>query len=188
MNKLSAVLVCLTLGFFSCNNAVKNSKKLDLAKSFFTALDHSNSNEATELISDKFKTIDDGFEQEYNGFEFAEWVKWDSVFQPSYQILKLKEKNGIVTAMISKTDKRITFLHQDPIITEEFIQFEGNKIRSIERNSVSFNVERFVTSRDELVNWIEEHHPEINGFLNDQTKNGGMNYLRAIDLYRNKDN
>jgi hypothetical protein len=49
-----------------------------------------------------------------------------------------------------------------------------------------FNVEKFVKNRDELVNWISENHPELNGFLNDQTKSGGLYYLKAIQLYKNK--
>ena len=83
--------------------------KLEIAKKFYVAIDNSNSAEITELITESFTTNDDGFEQKYNGNEYVEWVKWDSVFQPTYEILKIKEENGIVRAEISKTDKRISF-------------------------------------------------------------------------------
>ena len=186
MNKTIVLLLLLTIGIISCKNPEKESDKLEIAEKFYVAIDNSNPLETTELITERFTTIDDGFEQNYSGNEYAEWVKWDSVFQPTYEILKIEKENGTVKAKISKTDKRISFLHHEPIITDEIIEFEGNKIKNIKRTSALFNVEEFVKNRDELVNWIAENQPELNGFLNDQTKSGGMNYLKAIELYRNK--
>jgi hypothetical protein len=186
MNKFTVLLLLITIGIISCKNSEKEIDKLEIAKKFYIAIDRSNPSKTTELITEGFTTIDDGFEQKYSGNEYAEWVKWDSVFQPTYKILKIEKENGIVKAKISKTDKRISFLHQEPIITDEIIQFEGNKIKNINRTSVSFKVEKFVKNRDELVIWIAENQPELNGFLNDQTKSGGMNYLKAIELYKNK--
>ncbi len=186
MNKIIVLLFFSTIGFVSCKNAEKQIDKIEIAKKFYVAIDNSNPSEMTELITGNFTTIDDGFEQNYSGNEYAEWVKWDSIFQPNYKILKIEEQNGIVKAKISKIDKRISFLHHEPIITDEIIQFENDKIKNVNRTSASFKVETFVKSRDELVNWISENHPELNGFLHDQTKSGGMNYLKAIELYKNE--
>ena len=186
MNKTTVLLLLLTIGIISCRSSEKEFDKLEIVEKFYIAIDNSDPLKTTELITERFTTIDDGFEQKYSGNEYAEWVKWDSVFQPTYEILKIEKENGIVKAKISKTDKRISFLHHEPIVTDEIIQFEDNKIKNINRTSASFNVEKFVKNRDELVNWIAENHPELNGFLNDQTKSGGMNYLKAIELYKNK--
>lgn len=186
MNKLPVLFLFVTIGIYSCKNSEKEFDKLEIAKKFYAAIDDSNPIETTGLITEEFTTTDDGFEQKYTRNEYAEWVKWDSVFQPTYEILKIEEVDGVVKAKISKTDSRISFLHHEPIITDEIIQFGDNKINSIKRYSASFNVERFVKNRDELVNWIVENHPELNGFINDQTKSGGVNYLKAIDLYNNK--
>ena len=186
MNKVAVLLLLLTIGIISCKNPEKESDKLEIAKKFYNAIDNSNSLKTTELITERFTTIDDGFEQKYSGNEYAEWIKWDSVFQPTYKILKIEKENGIIKAKVSKTDKRISFLHHEPIVTDEIIKFEGDKIKNINRTSASFNVEKFVKNRDKLVNWITENQPELNGFLNDQTKSGGMNYLKAIELYKNK--
>ncbi|WP_051285033.1 hypothetical protein [Aequorivita capsosiphonis] len=186
MNKIVVFLFFLAIGIISCKNPEKESDKLEIAKKFYIAIDNSNPSKTTELITERFTTIDDGFEQKYSGNEYAEWVKWDSVFQPTYEILKIEKENGIVKAKISKTDKRIFFLHHEPIITDEIIQFENNKIKNINRTSASFNVKEFIQNRDELVNWIAENYPELNGFLNDQTKGGGIKYLKAIELYKIK--
>ncbi len=186
MNKFTVILFLITIGIISCKNPEKKPDKLEIAKKFYIAIDNSNPSKTTELITEKFTTIDDGFEQKYSGNEYAEWVRWDSVFQPTYEILKIEKENGIVKAKISKTDKRISFLHHEPIITDEIIQFEDNKIKNINRTSTSFNVEEFVKNRDELINWIDKNHSELNGFIYDQTKTGGVNYLKAIELYKNK--
>ena len=186
MNKITAFLIFITIGFFSCKNSEKESDKLEIAKKFYIAIDNSNPLEMNKLITEKFTTIDDGFKQEYNRNEYVEWVKWDSVFQPNYEILKIEKENGIIKAKISKIDKRISFLHHAPIVTDEILQFEDNKIKNISRTSASFNVVEFIKNRDEFVKWISEKQPELNGFLNDQTKSGGMNYLKAIDLYENQ--
>ena len=90
-------------------------------------------------------------------------------------------------AKISKTDKRIIFLHQEPIVTDQVVRFDNDKITSIETTKyVIFNDSVFVKKRDELVDWIDKNYPELNGFIYDQTMTGGMNYLKAIELYENK--
>ncbi len=186
MKKAIAILFLLTIGITSCKTHEKEADKLGIAKKYYRAINNSNPSKTKELITKRFTTVDDGFEQKYNGSEYAEWVKWDAVFQPTYDILKIEKEDGVVKAKISKIDKRISFLHRGPIITDEVLEFEGNKINNIKRTSTLFDVEEFVKNRDELVRWIADHQPELNGFLNEQTKSSGLNYLKAIELYKNK--
>lgn len=49
-----------------------------------------------------------------------------------------------------------------------------------------FNDSVFAKNWDEFLSWIDANHPELNGFIHDQTKVGGMTYLKAIDLYKNR--
>ena len=37
--------------------------------------------------------------------------------------------------------------------------------------------------RTNFLNWMNQNHPEVNGFIFDQTEKGGLNYLKAIKLY-----
>ncbi len=189
MNKFSVIFLLIIIGNISCKNSDKEFDKLEIAKEYYNILDKSNVSGIETLLTDSLltKETEYDYEQTFTKKEYVEWLKWDSVFEPTYKILEIRQERGTVKAKISKTDKRISFLHREPIVTEQIIYFDDDKIASIETTKyVIFNDSTFVKNRDELVNWIAENHPELNGFLNDQTKSGGTNYLKAIELYKNK--
>ena len=189
MNKTIVLLLLLTIGFISCKNSEKEIKKLEIAKKYYEVLDNSNISGIAPLLSDSLltKETEYDYEQTFSLKEYVEWLKWDSVFDPTYKILEIERENGTVKAKISKMDQRIAFLHEEPIITNQVIRFDSDKIISIQTTEyLVFNDATFVIKRDELVNWIDKIHPELNGFINDQTKAGGMKYLKAIELYKNK--
>ena len=170
-------------------NVEKEIDKLEIAKTYYEVLDKSNVSGIETLLTDSLltKETEYNYKQTFSRKEYVEWLKWDSVFEPTYKILEIEEKNGTVKAKISKIDKRISFLHNEPIVTEQVIHFENDKITSIETTKyVIFNDSVFVKNRDTFVNWIDKNHPELNGFLYDQTKTGGIKYLKAIELYENK--
>ncbi|MEZ4841262.1 MAG: hypothetical protein R2821_07060 [Flavobacteriaceae bacterium] len=57
-------------------------------------------------------------------------------------------------------------------MTDQVIHFDKDKITSgIETTKyVIFNDSVFVKNRDGLLDWIDKNHPELNGFIHDQTK------------------
>jgi len=113
-------------------------------------------------------------------------ILWDAVFSPKYEILNIAQKDGIVQAKISKIDKRIAFLHEAPFITNQTIKFQGEKISSVETEYVDFKQATWEKNRTALLSWIEKNHPELNGFIYDQTEAGGKRFLKAIELYKDK--
>ena len=162
---------------------------MEFAKNYYEVLDKSNVSGIETLLTDSLltKETEYDYEQTFSKKEYVEWLKWDSVFEPSYKILEIGQENGTVKAKISKTDKRISFLHKDSIVTVQVIRFDKDKITSIETTKyVIFNDSLFVANREKLLNWVDENHPELGGFINDQTKAGAMKYLKAIELYKNK--
>ena len=189
MNKTIVLILLLTIGFISCKNSEKEIDELGIAKKYYEILDKSNVSEIETLLTDSLWTKETEYEQKFSKKEYVEWLKWDSVFEPTYEILRIKQENKIVKAKISKMDKRILFLHEEPMVWNEIIRFDNNKIVKVERIKYEvFNVDRFLNNRDELVKWIDQNHPELNGFIHDQTANGGMKYLKVIELYKKQKN
>jgi hypothetical protein len=187
MKRTIILSLLLTTGFISCKNSKKEIEKLEIAKSYYRALDSSDNLGMELLLTDSIVTKETDYEQTFSRKDYVEWLKWDAVFEPSYEILQIEQEDKIVKAKISKIDKRISFLHQEPIVTNHIIRFDNDKIMSIETTEyVLFNYSTFVKNRDGLVNWIDENHPDLNGFIHDQTETGGLKYLRAIELYTNK--
>ncbi len=189
MNKIIILLLLLTFVFTSCKNSEKGSDKLEIAKQYYTTLDNSDHSVLSNLLTDSLltKEMEYNYVQTFSLKEYIEWMKWDSVFDPTYKILEIEQENGIVKARISKMDKRISFLHEQPIVTSEIIRFSKNKIKSLERTNVIFNDSVFVKNRTDFLSWVDQNQPELTGFIHDQTKVGGMKYLKAIELYKNKE-
>ncbi|MEP3209726.1 MAG: hypothetical protein ABJN95_11075 [Maribacter sp.] len=193
MKKIIALLVFLTIGFVSCKTSEKEKNKeiskLEIAKQYYKALDNSDGTILKDLLTDSLltKETDYDYEQTFLRDKYIEeWLRWDSVFNPKYKTLEIKQENEIVKAKISKYDKRINFLHKEPTVWKAVIRFDNGKISSIERTNVVFNEKIWVENRTKLLSWIDENHPELNGFINDQTKSGGIMFLKAMELYENK--
>lgn len=193
MNKIIVLSLFLTIGFISCKTSEKEKEKqtdkLKIAKQYYKALDNSDSALMNTLLTDSLftKEIDYDYEQTFSKKEYIEdWLKWDSVFNPTYKILEIEQDNQIVKAKISKMDKRINLLHEQPTVWNAVIRFDTDKIISIERSNVIFNDKVWERNRTKLLSWIDDNHPELKGFLNGQTEAVGMKYLKAIELYNNK--
>jgi hypothetical protein len=186
MNKTIILLLLLTIGFTSCKNSEKEIDRVKIAKQYFKVLNNSEYSKMSDLFADSLTTVEGEYKQTYSKRDFLEFLKWDSVFDPGYEILEIERKNGIVKAKISKMDKRISFLHEEPFITNQTIKFQNDKIISMEREYVDFNEATWERNKNGLLSWIDENHPELNGFIYDQTESGGIKFLKAIELYQNK--
>jgi len=186
LNNIKVLLFLLIMGIISCTDQEKGVNKIEIAKQYYRILDQSDQSSLTTIIADSLLTKETEFdyEQTFSLKEFIDWQQWDSVFEPKYELLELEQKGGIVMAKVSKIGKRILFLHGEPIISEQVIGFIQNKISSIEtRKYIVFNDSIFTKKRDEFLSWIDENHPELGGFIHDQTKLGGTKYLKAMAYY-----
>lgn len=184
MNKIIIILLFLTIALISCKNSVKSIDKIEIAKNYYKALGASDYSTIPSLLNDSIMSKEGDYKKSFSQSDYIELLKWDSIFEPEYTILKIEEENGIVKVQISKKDKRILFLHGEPIVTNEVIEFAEDKIKSVNiTDYVIFDDTVFIKNRRKLLSWIEENHPELNGFLYDQTIKGGLKYLKAIDVY-----
>ncbi|KGK28703.1 hypothetical protein [Cellulophaga sp. E6(2014)] len=186
MNKTILLLLLLTIGFISCKNSKKEIDRVEITKQYFKVLVNSDYSKISDWFADSLKTIEGEHKNTYSKSEYLEILKWDSVFEPNYEILEIEQKDGIVKAKISKMDKRIFFLHEKPFIMNQIISFQKNKIISVETDYLNFDYPTWEKNKNGLLSWIDKNHPELNGFINDLTEDGGMKFLKAIELYKNK--
>jgi len=189
MNKIIVFLFFIAIGLISCKNSEKTIDKIEIAEKFFVALNKSNSSEMKDLLNDSLITTIPKYEYEvrYSKNDYVKnWLKWDSVFKPNYKVLEMNLESGIIKAKVSKVDNRILFFMQKPFLTNEVLKFEKDKIIAIETEYLNFDEETWGKNRSELLSWISENHPELNGFIDDQTEAGGKKFLKALELYKNK--
>lgn len=159
----------------------------EVARDYYQALNTSDFERITQLKYDSVRVKEGPYNTAYSISDYVNWLQWDSVFRPKYEILDIKMEGDAVELTVSKVCQRIQFLNGGPMVSKERIQFKEGKMYALEiLEFVSFDNEGWNNRREELVGWIEEHHPELNGFIYDQTLQGGLNYLKALELYQNK--
>jgi len=171
----------------SCGN--QELSKKEVAANYYKARGSSNYNEIVKLISDSLTITEGDYVMPYNANTFYEVFKWDSIFQPSYEVIELEEKNQEVIASVKLSSIRNRFLKNDYMICKYKLSFNSSKINNIESldcEGADWNA--WEKERDSLVNWIGVNHPELNGFINDMTMQGAQNYLKAIEFYESKSN
>lgn len=169
----------------SCNFLAKKTPTEKLTEDFYDALNNSNFEMISQLHYDSVRVKEADYLMTYAPDDYINWLRWDSVFSPSYKILALKERDEAIEIMVSKECKRTLFLNGSPVVTKERLRFKEGKIYNLEIvESTSYDNENWNRKREELVEWVNKNHPELNGFIHDQTKEGGMKYLKALALYK----
>jgi len=186
MNKTITLLFLFTIGFISCKNSEKEIDRIEITKQYFKVLDNSDYSKMSDWFADSLKTIEGEHKNIYSKNDYLELLKWDSVFDPNYEILEIEQHGGIVKVKISKMDKRIFFLHEKPFITSQIVRFQKDKIISVETDYLNFDYPTWEKNKNGLLSWIDKNHPELSGSLYDQTESGGKKFLKAIELYQNK--
>lgn len=190
MKLLVRLSILVMFIFFSCNNSQKEVDKLEIATAYYQALNSFDASKVKPLLSDSLviREMDYDYTQAFSQKQYiTNWMKWDALFNPSYTLLEISQEGDIVKAKISKLDQRILFLHKEPTIWNAAIHFEYNKIVRIENTNVAFNDSIWSTNANALVKWIDKNHPELNGFIYDQTESGGIKYLKALKLYESRE-
>jgi len=79
-----------------------------------------------------------------------------------------------MTAFIKNSFNGILYLNPPSGKISKFEDFE----------SIGTNWTVWEKEKEALVSWIKTNHPELDGFINDMSLNGAVNYLKAIKLYR----
>lgn len=177
------IVLIISIFCLSCKKD-KNVDTVEVIKQYYQALNDNDYEKLSNLFYDSIRMKENDYIYAASKEDYYSKFQWDSVFQSKYEILELKEVEGGVEVEISKTDARILFLNEESNVNKEFFQFkEGKIIRNDILSYLVFNWDTWSYHRSKLIEWINENHPELSGFLQDQSKKGALNYLRAIKLY-----
>ncbi|MEQ9301165.1 MAG: hypothetical protein RIF33_21495 [Cyclobacteriaceae bacterium] len=179
-------LALVILGFTGCKKT-SEATHLEASKAFYQAMSASNFDQITQLYYDSVRVLEGSYASAYALENYRPWLEWDAVFEPTYNVIALEEGDNSVIATVEKTCRRTLFLNVAPTITQEKLTFKDGKIWSLEIMAYTqYDDVKWNGNRELLVAWIAQNYPELNGFEHDQTKVGGQNYLRAIELYENR--
>ncbi len=154
---------------------------------FYDALNNVDGKNVKQLTSEKIQIIIEGKvvcrnqEELYNGFQC------DSVLGARYEILEILMQDSLVEVTLSKSSQKLQFLHDTAIVYKAKIKLTDNRIAEIEvYDYLLLEFKKVYARQDSLVSWINKNHPELSGFESGESIKNAQNYLKAIELFNNK--
>jgi len=168
---------------FCCSGPSGDTQLEDLVNAYYQSLNDSDDGRFLGLHFDSVRIRDGDYQSVFSLNEYKKWLEWDAVFNPVYEVLEAKVVNEAVEVTVSKKCKRILFLNHEPVVNKELITFQDGKVYSLEILSSSSYNDQWIERRERLVSWIKNNHPRLDGFVHDQTKTGGLKYLKALEFY-----
>jgi ketosteroid isomerase-like protein len=180
--------VCITLLFLAlCGCGSKEMTPTESVQEFYQAFDNGNFKRIKPLLADTLTLTEGAHTTNYSKTMYYAYFAWDSVFKPSYKLIDIQEKEDHLLAKVSSASERYAFLKNNPLVCTYRIAMASGKIRQIEvleYHDADFSV--WQQEREALVSWIKETHPELDGFIHDQSLTGAQNYRKAIALYQKR--
>lgn len=164
---------------FSCHRIDEK-----LVTEYYKGLNQSDFNKVKNVLADTFTVIEGDWIVKYSNADYYDWFAWDSVFNPSYRINDFELTDSGIIFTVSKSCKRIDFLHGDKLDYKVKALIENKKISSISTERyLNMDFERWGETRDTLISWVDKEHPDLSGFMNKQNSEYAIKYLKAIQLY-----
>jgi len=183
-------IVLFSMVFFviliSCKSRQDDAR---IIEKFYEGFNLGNYTLLSEIISDTVEMTEMEYVLAANKQEVYRFFQWDSVFEPTYKILDIVQNHSGCMVKVSKTCKRIEFLHDSVIIYMVNFEIDNNAVSRVSIvDYIQMNFEKWMSQRDALIEWIRLNHSELAGFENNITSKGARDFLSAIDLYRRNRN
>ena len=183
MNRIIFIFVIAI--FLGCDE--KSVTEFDQVTAYYNGFKTGSFDQIKESISDSITLVEGSYVMLYTKQSFHEHFKWDSIFKPVYEVVKMEPLENSYVAEISVKSLRFDFLKNNPLASRQRFYFESGKISRVENvGFMGADWEQWNIQKESLVHWIALHKPELDGFINDLTMQGGLNYLEAIKLYENR--
>ena len=110
MDKL-LIIFAFAIVIFSACSLPETSKKIDTVTSFYKSLNKQELEKIPNLLHDSISVGSGDYWTHYSKSSYQNWLQWDVVFKPTYEIIDINQNEEIVTVEVSKSCKRILFLH-----------------------------------------------------------------------------
>ena len=180
MHKILFLFILLVLA--SCSET--KSTPSEQVTAYYEGFNNSDYHQIKSTIADSLTLIEGDFTMPFTPESFYRQFQWDSVFKPDYKVVNLENEGEQVVATVAVQSLRFAFLKNNPLTCSHRFSFKAGSIHKIEMvDCPDANWAVWQEERDSLVQWVKGNHPELDGFVNDLSRQGAINYLKAIELY-----
>lgn len=181
----NAILLLLVIS--ACSS--KEASRVATVKNYYSGFNNGDYKLIETQLSDSLTITEGDYTMNFTPETFETHFKWDSVFVPQVKIINIEQQENDLLVTISVSSKRFEFLRNNPLVTKHLVHFTNGKIRRIDNvDFINTDWKLWTEQKEGLTQWIVNNHKELDGFMIDQTLQGGLNYLKAIDLYTKREN
>lgn len=167
----------------------KEASRIATVKNYYNGFNNGDYELIKDQLSDSLTITEGDYVMNFTPESFETHFKWDSVFVPQVKVINIEQRENDLLVTISASSKRFEFLKNNPLVTKHLVHFTNGKISRIDNvDFINTDWKLWTEQKKGLTQWIVNNHKELDGFMIDQTLQGGLNYLKAIDLYTNREN
>lgn len=179
--------ILLLLVISACSS--KDTSRIETVKNYYSGFNNGDYKLIETQLSDSLTITEGDYVMNFTPETFETHFKWDSAFVPQVKIINIEQQENDLLVTISASSKRFEFLRNNPLITKHLVHFTNGKISRIDNvDFINTDWKLWTKQKEGLTQWIANNHKELDGFMIDQTLQGGLNYLKAINLYTNREN
>lgn len=179
--------ILLLLVISACSS--KDTSRIETVKNYYSGFNNGDYKLIETQLSDSLTITEGDYVMNFTPETFETHFKWDSVFVPQVKIINIEQQENDLLVTISASSKRFEFLRNNPLVTKHLVHFTNGKISRIDNvDFINTDWKLWTKQKEGLTQWIANNHKELDGFMIDQTLQGGLNYLKAINLYSNREN
>lgn len=179
--------ILLLLVISACSS--KEASHIATVKNYYSGFNNGDYKLIETQLSDSLTITEGDYVMNFTPETFETHFKWDSVFVSQVKIIDIEQQENDLLITISASSKRFEFLRNNPLVTKHLVHFTNGKISRVDNvDFINTDWKLWTEQKEGLTQWIANNHKELDGFMIDQTLQGGLNYLKAIDLYTNREN
>lgn len=159
---------------------------MKVVQQFYDGLNAGDYQKVSSVLSDKFimRENEGNFEVSFSPDKFHDWFQWDSVFNPTYEILSSERINDTLRLAISKKCDRIMLFNKVPIRYLAFFEISNGKLNAVNRYSyLGTNWEKWTQKKEKFLQFVHTEIPEYNDMEEVQDYEHGEKYAKAIQLF-----